>query len=757
MKHITFYIAAVLTTLVSCNSGKVDPVANEEDKVSLFIDSIVNTMSIEEKVGQMTNLTITSLMIDSNGLDSLDMAKVEDVIVKHHVGSIQNVKSHAYPISKWHYLINTIQEYTLEKTKHKIPSLYCIDAVHGTNYTIDATLFPHNLGLAATRNSDLVKEGAHITAMETRASGIRYNFSPVLDCGRQPYWPRLIETFGEDIHLTTEMGNASVLGYQSDDPSSIEGVAACMKHFVGYSYPQSGKDRAPAYIPEIMLREYFLPSFEKAVQSNALTCMVNSGEVNGVPLHASKYLLTDVLRGELGFEGVIITDWEDVQKLNYRHRVAENNKEAVYKSVNAGIDLCIVPYDYTFSDNLIELVREGRISEERLNESVRRILMLKYKVGLFDEPYVEQEALKNFAKPEYRESALQAARESITLLKNQKDILPLDPTTSESILIVGPAAESITTLNGCWSFTWQGRDPQFADSAQYTISQAINDKFSGARIQTLKGCDFEGDALINPNRIKNAAKSADVIIVCLGEDAYAETLGDINDLELPQIQLDLVNLLSESGKPIVLILTEGRPRIIRRIEPKVSSVLLAYWPGSRGARAIADIIAGDYNPDARLPITYPKYSGDIKTYDYKFSEASGDPNNDYYYSYEPQWSFGFGLSYSNFEYSEIRLSADTIRAGDTLDVSIEVTNTSERDGKHSVELYTRDLYASITPSMRRLRAFKKLLIPAGETKKVKFQLTKQDLSFINESLKRTSESGQFEVIIGNQKKGFYLK
>lgn len=712
------------------------------------IDKIIASMSVEEKVGQMTNMTLSTIADEKDGSVFLNKEKLKEAIQVYHIGSYQNVLNHAYSIEEWHRLLDTIQKVTLSFEKHKVPSLYCIDAVHGTNYTKGSTLFPHNIAMAATRNPGLATIGGQVTAMETRATGIRYTFSPVLDAGRQPLWPRFAETFGEDVYLVKSMGLATIKGYQGTNLKSTTSVAACMKHFVGYSVPASGRDRAPAYIPEIQLREYFLPPFKEAIEAGTKTLMVNSAEINGIPVHSNKYLLTDVLRTELGFKGVVITDWEDVKKLVERHRTAESYKEAVFQSVTAGIDLCIVPMDYDFTKNLIQLVKEGRISEARINQSVKRVLMLKMEVGLFDNPYVEKSALNQFAKPEYKNNTLEAAREAITLLKNENKVLPLPK--NNKILVVGPTANSKTSLNGCWSYTWQGKDSSYFDPKDLSVWGSIKEIIGGA-------ANFVTQTEIESN--PDLAKKVDYIVVCVGEEAYAETPGNIHDLEIPSEQKELVKLLARSGKPVILVLLEGRPRIVREIEPLCQGIIMGYWPGPQGGKAIAEIIFGDVNPSGKLPFTYPRYSGDVLTYDHKqLDEAveNVEPNN-YVFKYEfnPQWQFGHGLSYTSFVYENVKLSTDTLKGNSTLKISLRVKNTGNRAGKEVVELYTQDMVASITPSVKRLRRFTKISLEAGASQDVTFEINTSDLAFINKDLKWVTEKGQFEIIIGGTKKTFY--
>ena len=743
-----FPILLVVLTIISCENAPKPTDSITKNNIDSKIEEIISKLSLEQKVGQMTNLTLSTIAIeDENRVLILDSSKMNEVFLKNHIGSIQNVNSGAYNIEQWRTLIQQLQNYTLNKTDHKIPFLYCIDAVHGANYILGGTQFPHNLGLGATRNKELVKACGTITGAETRSAGIRYNFAPVLDCGRNQQWSRLGETFGEDTYFVTELGKASIQGFEGESQINQPTVASCMKHFIGYSMPQNGKDRAPANIPEIVLREYFLPQFQEAVNLGAKTLMVNSGELNGTPLHANKYLLTDVLRGELGFEGMIISDWQDILKMHERHQVAATHKEAVFLAINAGIDMCIVPFDFQFTEDLIALVKEGRISEQRIDESVRRILTLKKQVGLFENPEVEKQLYQYFAKPEYQQTALQAARESLVLLKNKNSILPLSK--EQKILLTGPAANSVSALHGAWSYSWQGyKESLYPDSIKN-----LKDIFIEANYT--KSIDF--DESFTAKGILAAANNNDVILLCLGEKAYAETPGNIPDLAFPKNQVELVKELSKSGKPIVVILLEGRPRIIREIEPLIDGLIIGFWPGSQGAQAIHDVVFGDYNPSGKLPITYPRYSGTLNTYDHKKLDEAIEVDDPYSYSYKfnPQFEFGAGLSYTSFKYSNLSLNGDTI--SDHLNVSITIENNGDLKGQETVELYTRDWYASITPSIKRLRRFEKITLEAGESKTINFSLTKKDVSFINAELKTTFEEGNFDIIIGTETSSFYWK
>jgi beta-glucosidase len=720
-------------------------------------ETLVKKMTLEEKVGQMTQVTIAVIAKggwgDTEG--NIDPDSLRKAVIDHHVGSVLNVNSHALTVDKWNSIIIQIQDES-KKTRLKIPVVYGLDGMHGQTYTLNSTLFPQNIGIAAARNPELAIMAAKVTAKELRASGIRWNFAPVLDIGRQPLWSRFPETYGEDVYIAKTMGAAAIKAYEEDGLKSPTAVASCMKHYLGYSGPRNGKDRTPAYIPEIELREYYLPSFREAVKAGSSTIMINSGEINGEPVHASKYLLTDVLRKELGFQGVIVTDWEDIKRLHDRHNVAATPRDAVAMAVNAGIDMSMVPSDFSFYDLLIEAVKKGEVPMSRIDDAVKRILVLKYKTGLFDNPYPEPAAKNNFGKAEYQTMALQAAHEAMTLLKNQNNVLPLSKNTK--VLIAGPSAQSISALNGCWSYTWQGKDEQWYPADSKTILQAITDKLGAANVTTTTGKGFDNALNYDAASLTAAAANADVIILCVGENAYAESPGNTRELALPDDQLALAKAAAATGKPVILVLTEGRPRFITSIEPSMKGILMAYWSGKKTAEAVADVLFGDYNPDGRLPFSYPRSMGEIVMYDRKPTEEVREVFNDNVNTgYDPLFAFGHGLSYTSFEYGDLQLSSTTLTAATKLTVSITVKNTGARSGKHTVELYSRDMYASITPCMKRLRAFQKISLNAGETKKVTFTIDKNDLAFVNAKLKTVTEPGDFEVMIGDKKAKFTYK
>jgi len=716
------------------------------------MDALLKKMTLEEKVGQMTQVTLGVVCTQQDGV--LDIDKLKHAIVDYKVGSILNVTGHALTVDQWHTVITQIQDQT-KNTRLKIPVIYGLDGIHGQTYTLDATLFPQSIALAATRNTALAIKAAKITAMELRASGVRWNFAPVLDCGRQQLWSRFPETYGEDVYIGKTMGAAVVKAYEEDGLKNPTAVASCMKHYLGYSASRTGKDRTPIYMPEIEMREYYLPQFQAAVKAGSSTIMINSGEINGVPVHASKYLLTDVLRKELGFEGVVVTDWEDIKRLHDRHFVASTPEKAVAMAINAGIDMSMVPTDFSFYDLLLEAVKKGDVPMSRIDDAVRRILLLKAKLGLFDNPYPETAATANFGKPEYQQAALDAAHEAMTLLKNQNNILPLQK--NMKVLVAGPSAQSITALNGCWSYVWQGNQEQFYPADSKTIFQTIADKVGTANAITTSVKGFDNAANYDTASLK-AAATVDAIVLCLGEDAYAESPGNTRDLALPDNQVALAKVTASTGKPVILVLTEGRPRFITSIEPGMKGILMAYWSGRKTAEAIADVLFGDYNPDGILPFSYERSMGEMVLYDRKPTEDIREVFNDNISGgYDPLYPFGFGLSYTTFEYSDLNLSTNTLTANNKLTVTITVKNTGARDGKHTIELYTHQHYASITPFAKRLRAFQKIDLKAGESKTVTFTLDKNDLAFVNADLKTVTEPGDFDVMVGEKKATFSYK
>lgn len=746
MKHITI---SLLTVLIS-----ISTIAQNNSSPETKATALLKKMTLEEKVGQMTQVTMAVFAKGgwANEDGSLDPIALKKAVVDYKVGSMLNTTAHALPVETWRTIITQIQD-EVKNTRLKIPVIYGLDAIHGQTYTLNSTLFPQNIAMAATRNPELVRQAAKVTANELRAGGVRWNFAPVLDIGRQPLWSRFPETFGEDVYIVKTMGTVAVKAYEEDGLQNPTAVATSLKHYLGYSASRSGKDRTPIYLPEIELREYYLPQFREAVRTGSASVMVNSGEINGVPVHASKYLLIDVLRKELGFEGVIVTDWEDIKRLHDRHNVAATPRDAVVMAVNAGIDMSMVPADYSFYDLLIEAVKKGEVSMSRIDDAVKRILVMKYRTGLFDNPYPEPAAFANFGKPEYQQYALTAAQEAMTLLKNQDNVLPLEK--NKKVLVAGPSAQSISALNGCWSYTWQGNDDRWYPADSKTIYQAIADKIGAANVITTTGKGFDNLMNYDAAAITTAAAKVDAIVLCIGENAYAESPGNTRELALPKEQENLVIAAALTGKPVILVLTEGRPRFITNIEPSVKGILMTYWSGKKTAEAVADVLFGDYNPGGRLPFTYHKSMGEIVMYDRKPTEEVREVFNDNVGTgYDPLFAFGHGLSYTSFEYRDIILSKNTLSGNEKLSVSITVKNTGSRAGKHTVELYTRDLFASITPSMRRLRAFDKISLQPGEAKTVSFSITKDDLAFVNDKLKTVTEPGEFEIMIGDKKAKF---
>jgi len=714
------------------------------------VEALLKKMTLEEKIGQMTQVTIGAV---GNGKEGeTDPVKLKEAIQKYHIGSILNVDQHAMSVAEWHRMLTAIQDEAM-KSRLKIPIIYGLDAIHGQTYTLESTLFPQNIAIAASRNIGIARKVAKITAAELRASGVRWNFGPMLDCGRQVYWSRFPESYGEDTYIGKVMGSAAVKGYEEDGLGKTTSVASCMKHYMGYSNPRNGKDRTPAYIPEIELREHYLPQFREAVASGASSVMINSSLINGVPTHGDKYLLTDVLRKELGFKGVAVSDWEDIKRLYTWHKVASSPLDAVIIGVNAGVDMSMVPYDFSFATLLLEAVNKKLVSMERIDEAVRRILTMKYNVGLFSNPYPEKEAMAQFGKPEYKDYAYEAAAEAMTLLKNTKNILPLKP--GLKLLVAGPSAQSKAALNGAWSYTWQGKDEKWYPESEMTILEAFQQKLGSENVITTSGQGYDNPANLDVRALRDAAQNVDVVVLCLGENAYAESPGNIFALDMPTEQKELIRAAKSSGKPVIVVLNQGRPLFITDMVNEMDAILLAYWSGSGGAKAIVSTIMGDNNPSGILPFSYPKYPGDIVLYDHIFTETIREVfNNNVGTGYDPLFPFGFGLSYTTFEYSDLKLSDNKMSVYTTIKVSVTIQNTGTRQGKHSVELYTHDQYATIAPSVRRLRAFQKIDLKPGEKQTITFELKPEDIEFVNAQLKRVTEPGEFDVMIGELKGTF---
>ena len=716
------------------------------------VDKLLAQMTLKEKVGQMTQLTIQTIVDGKDQDIHINPEKLHKAITEYGVGSILNVYDQALSQEKWHEILRGIQT-EAQSTRLKIPVLYGIDSIHGTTYVEGGTLFPQPLAMAATWNPELMLRGSQISAAETRKAAIPWSFSPVLDVGRQPLWPRLYETFGEDTYLATVMGVATVRGYEGDDISSPVHVSSSLKHYIGYSYPTTGSDRSPALIPESTLREYFLPTFAAAVKAGAHTVMVNSADVNGIAGHANGYLLKTVLRDELGFQGVVVSDWQDIERLVTAHHIAATEKEATRISILAGVDMSMVPLDYRFSDLLLQLVQEGQVPEARINEAVRRILTLKYQLGLFRDPLLGAEAGTKLATPESRQASLTAAQESITLLKNENRTLPLAKTAH--VLVTGPDADSLIPLDNGWSYTWQGDKASAYPTQGYsTILGAIRQKIGADHVTYVPGATFDKETDIAQAATAASAPSIDAIVLCLGEWSYAETPGNIADLALPDAQIHLAQKLLESGKPVILVLTEGRPRLIRPIAENTRAIVMAYNPGNEGGQAIADILFGDVNPSGKLPITYPRYANMLSTYDHKNLEGSEGATTPLYL---PQFAFGYGLSYTNYAYSDLQVTPATASGDQKIQVAVTVKNTGDRAGKEVVQLYLNEQDASITPPLKRLKRFAKILLQPGESRRYTFELTKEDLSFIDAENKPIIEPGLFDVQIGGLKQTFAWK
>ena len=750
---IVFVILGVIIGLLVRCSG---PEMNDRDagQMEERIDGIIDQMTLEEKVGQMTQITLSHLLKQGeNGVQEpfeLDTARLRKAVVDYKVGSILNSGGHGNSLEKWHEIISQIQTMATERTRLGIPVLYGIDAIHGANYTQNATLFPQQIAQAATWNPEIVKEAASITAYETRASGIPWNFSPVLGLGREPVWPRFWETFGEDVYLTRTLGRAMIKGYQGDQlTDDSTKVAACMKHYLGYSVPKSGKDRTPAWIPERQLREYFLPPFEDAVDAGVQTAMINSGEINGIPAHASSFVLEDLLKGELEFDGLVVSDWMDIRYLHTRHKVAATQKEAVKIAVNAGVDMSMVPDNYGFFEHLVALVKEGEVREKRIDEAVRRILRVKLQLGLFEKPVTHYASYPKFASEAFSRTNLRAAEEAITLLKNDGDHLPLDQ--DSRVLVTGPTAHSMTALNGGWSYTWQGRQTDRYIEAHHSILEAIQQKIGEENVLYAPGSDFQQAR--DMERAAAMARDADHIVLCLGEEAYCETPGNINDLYLPEAQQKLAQRMARTGKPVTLVLVEGRPRLISPFEPAMDAVVMGYLPGNRGGDAIANVLFGDVNPSGKLPFSYPRYPNALETYDHKNTQQIGQSEQT---AYNPQYPFGHGLSYTRFEYSDLQLSDTTLTPEVKIQVEITVSNTGERKGKETVMMFVRDHYASVTPSVKRLKAFEKIELEPGQSQKVAFEIHPDDLMFVGPNNEWVLEPGEFSVMISDQEASFIL-
>lgn len=755
-------LLVVMLLLVSCQRKAETKGPEAMDDIEQRIASLVREMTLEEKVGQMTQVTLDVITTGNSPYMSLEPVVLDSQMMAkafrtYQVGSILNTPNNtARTTAFWNSIIGEIQTYALENSRLKIPVLYGLDMIHGASYVDGATLFPQQIGMAATWNPELIEKAGQITAYETRAAGVPWTFSPVLDLGLDPRWPRQWETFGEDPHLAAVMGTKLIRGLQgaSNDLSHPQHIAACLKHYLGYSQPLSGKDRTPAWIPEHMLREYHLPAFKAGIDAGALTVMVNSGEINGVPVHANAKLINDLLKKELGFRGFAVSDWSDIEYLHTRHKVAASQREAVKMAINAGIDMSMVPYNFEFADHLIDLVNKGEVSMERINDAVSRILRVKMLLGLFEKPLTLHADYPQFASAEAAAASLKTAEESITLLKNNQQLLPLSKT--KRILVAGPAANTMRALNGGWSYSWQGNlADQFAGEFN-TFYEAIKALATHAdHVQLFEGVrydsknDYKAELVDDLGLFKTKAAQADVIVLCLGENSYTEKPGDLEDLYLSVNQQKLAQAAWETGKPVVLVLAEGRPRVISNIEPMMQAIVQTYLPGNYGGQALAAILFGDVNPSGKLPYTYPRYPNSLEPYYIKHAEQleiAGSPTGT---QYNPQYPFGYGLSYATFEYTKFSTDKTSYQPTETIRATVELRNNSAFAGKETIQLYSADHYASITPSVKRLRAFRKISLEGGQSQLVTFDLPIKDLAFVAENGKKYVERGDFTLSVGH--------
>lgn len=709
------------------------------------VDALLSRMTLSEKVGQMTQLTVQAVSY-ANGPKRLhlDTKKLREAIVKYHVGSILNVYDSSLTVPAWDREITEIENIATRDTKLKIPILYGIDAIHGATYTRGATLFPQPLNMAATFDTTLLRKEGAITALEVRACGIPWIFYPLMGLGRQPLWPRIYETFGEDPFLASRMGVSYIEGAQGNNIGAPDKVATCLKHYVGYGMPLDGKDRTQAWIPWRMMEQYYLPPFKAGVDAGAPTLMVNSSEVNGIPGHANYRLLTRVLRKRWKFKGFVVSDWNDIERLYTRYGVASSPAQAVEIAVMAGVDMSMVPMDYSFCNLLIKLVKDGKVPMWRINQAVGRILRVKFKLGLFKDPYPDKTLVKRFASASSEKANLEAAEESITLVKNEGHFLPLS--RMSKVLVIGPTADRLSTMNGGWTITWQGNDESLYPKDKLNPLQAIEAKIGKNNVTYVKGCTY--DSLVDVNAAVKAAKKSDAVILCLGEHTYAETPGDINDLALPPAQIELAEKLIATGKPVVLVMFEGRPRVINRIVGGSRAILVAFLPGMEGGRALANILFGDADPSARLPVTYPRYVNALYHYDHDEAAVSGGN------TFNPQWNFGYGLSYTTFKYSDLKLSKKKIGEHSNEIVKVKVTNSGDRAGKDAVLLYLGERYRQVTHPMKQLEGFTKIMLLPGQTKEVKFTIMPRQLSFVGLNDKWIIQPGVFKVTVGNLSQKF---
>lgn len=806
-KLITLFIANLTLGVLAQNI--VPPAIPKDKKIEQKVEAKLKKMSLEEKVGQMAQLAIDVISKRSNPFEGinpqnfkvedlkkilskynldkefdlskgmpdqkemmkiffavqkaqgkqkfqLDEALLDTVIKKYKVGSILNVPNGvAQSVQTWQEVISGIQEKSMKELG--IPCIYGVDQIHGTTYTLGGTFFPQGINMGATFNRELVREGSRISAYETKAGSIPWTFAPVIDLGRDARWPRQWENYGEDCYVNAEMGRESTLGFQGNEPNhvGVNNVAACVKHYMGYGVPVSGKDRTPSSITVQDMREKHFAPYLESIRAGALSVMVNSAMNNGLPFHANYELLTKWLKEDLNWDGLIVTDWADINNLYTRDKIAGSKKEAIKLAINAGIDMSMIPYEWSFCTYLKELVEEGEVPMSRIDDAVRRVLRLKYRLGLFDKPTYNYQDYPLFGSKEHAAVALQAAEESLVLLKNTNNILPL--ASGKKLLLTGPNANSMRTLNGGWSYSWQGDKADECAADYNTVLEAFINKFGSANVVYEPGVTYkQGGTWWEENEAEiekavSAASDVDYIIACIGENSYCETLGNLTNLFLSRQQMDLVKALAATGKPVVLILNEGRPRIINEIEPLAKAVVNIMLPGNYGGDALANILAGDANFSGKMPYTYPKDINSLVTYDYKPCEDLEKMEGAYNYDavMSVQWAFGYGLSYTTYGYSNLRVNKTDFTADDLLTFTVDVKNTGSRMGKESVLLFSSDLIASLTPDVRRLRAFEKVELQPGETKTVALSIKASDLAFVGYDGKWILEKGEFRIQAGS--------
>ena len=739
------------------------PVIKSDPKIEAQVEQTLKKLTLEEKVGQMMEL-VTDLFgaNDKNGVFYIDEHKTDSILSRYKIGSILNAPNTCAPTAKqWEKYISQIQKISMKRIG--IPCVFGLDQNHGSTYTQDGTLFPQNINVAATFNREIARRSAEATAYETRAVSVPWTYSPTVDLGRDARWPRIWENFGEDCYLSSEMGKAMVYGFQGEDPNHIDQyhISACMKHFMGYGVPWTGKDRTPAYISPFDLREKHFAPFLAGLKAGALTVMVNSASVNGMPMHANKEILTGWLKEQTGWDGVLVTDWADVNNLYTREMIAKDKKDALRIAINAGIDMIMEPYSCDACGYLIELVKEGKIPMSRIDDACRRVLRMKYRLDLFKNPTQKLKNYPKFGGEEFAKLALEGATESMVLLKNEKlqdgnPVLPL--AKGKKILLTGPNANQMRCLDGGWSYTWQGhRTDEFAGKYN-TIYEAFCNQYGKENVVLNQGVTYNEKGKYweeNEPQIQgavDAAKNVDVIVACIGENSYTETPGNLTDLWLSENQRNLVKELSKTGKPVILVLNEGRPRLIADIEPLAQGIIDILIPGNMGGDALVNLVSGKSNFSGKMPYTYPKEINSLANYDFKKSEEVGTMEGAYDYNAKitQQWGFGHGLSYTSYKYSNLKVSQSDFRHGDIIKVSVDVKNTGKVAGKESVLLFSSDLIASMVPDGRRLRAFDKIELQPGETKTVTFNLNADDLAFVGYDGKWVLEEGDFKLMIADQ-------